>query len=250
MKSLKWLLLLSLLLLGIPTMGHAETEGKAELEFIVADVYYQDQSLLVEGYLANPGNTVLSNISNLTLDVYNASGDLIDGGSFENNKDLMNLSLSPGHFDFWAFQIDDAAQGDLTDYSVSYQADYEVGEDSSLPKGTHVFINNNALKSDVSPVIVNGRTFVPMRAIFEQMGASVQWDANTSTVTAQKGEVTLVHQIGSNQFKVNDEVLSFDSSSMIKQGRTMVPLRVIAESFGAIFWAKNGETMTIGIISE
>ena len=51
-----------------------------------------------------------------------------------------------------------------------------------------VFYNDEIIKFDVEPVIENGRTLVPLRAIFETFGAQVSWDAATSTVTAKKGD--------------------------------------------------------------
>ncbi len=82
------------------------------------------------------------------------------------------------------------------------------------------------------PVIVNERTLVPLRAIFEAMGAEVNWDNDTRTVTAVRGDVTISLAIGSNQLYVNGEAKEIDTPAQIINERTMVPVRAIAESFG------------------
>lgn len=59
-----------------------------------------------------------------------------------------------------------------------------------------VVINGRPLALEVAPVVQNGRTLVPMRAIFEALGARIHWDDATSTVTAYRRERAIVLQIG------------------------------------------------------
>ena len=54
-----------------------------------------------------------------------------------------------------------------------------------------VQLNGEVLEFDVQPQIINGRTLVPMRVIFENLGAAVEWDDNTRTVTAQNDNITV-----------------------------------------------------------
>ncbi|MDO4562742.1 MAG: stalk domain-containing protein [Clostridia bacterium] len=82
------------------------------------------------------------------------------------------------------------------------------------------------------PVIVNDRTLVPLRAIFETMGAEVNWDDATRTVTATRGGTTISLAIGSDQLYVNGEAKTIDTPAQLISERTMVPVRAIAESFG------------------
>lgn len=82
------------------------------------------------------------------------------------------------------------------------------------------------------PVIVEGRTLVPLRAIFEAMGAEVSWDDATSTVTATRGDTTVSLTVGSDTLYVNGEVKTLDVPAQIINDRTLVPARAIAESFG------------------
>ena len=58
---------------------------------------------------------------------------------------------------------------------------------------------------DVMPVIVNDRTLVPMRGIFEALGAEINWDDATKTVTGTKGDTMVVLQIGNRTVHVNSQ---------------------------------------------
>ncbi len=97
---------------------------------------------------------------------------------------------------------------------------------------------------DVMPVIENGRTLVPMRAIFESLGATVSWDDETKTVLGKKGDTLVVLQIGNNIAHVNDVKKELDVPAKILNDRTMVPVRFISESLGCnVGW--NDATKTV-----
>ena len=85
---------------------------------------------------------------------------------------------------------------------------------------------------DQKPIIENDRTLVPLRAIFEALEAEVSWDDETRTVTAKKGETNMELKIGDTTYKVNGEEKTLDVPAQIKNDRTIVPLRVVAESLG------------------
>ena len=86
--------------------------------------------------------------------------------------------------------------------------------------------------ADQAPEIVEGRTLVPLRAIFEALGASVEWDQVTRTVTSEMGGTTIQLTVGSDTLYKNDEPVTLDVPAQIINSRTMVPARAIAESYG------------------
>lgn len=91
-----------------------------------------------------------------------------------------------------------------------------------------------ALPTDVQPQLRNNRTFVPVRVISQQFGATVSWAPATSTVTLQQaGQPNIVLIIGSRTARVGTTTVTLDAAPFIELGRTMVPLRFIAESYGA-----------------
>ncbi len=96
------------------------------------------------------------------------------------------------------------------------------------------------------PVIVNDRTLVPLRAIFEKMGAEVVWDDATKTVTATREDTTVSLTIGSDQLMVNGEAVTIDVPAQIINDRTMIPVRAIAESFGCeVNWNQKAKRVAI-----
>lgn len=101
------------------------------------------------------------------------------------------------------------------------------------PPGIQVLIDGIILKMDVAPVIENNRTLVPLRAIFEALGAEVFWDNNDQSITATKGQDTIWLQIGNKNAQKNGQQVTLDTAALIVNGRTLVPLRFVGESLGA-----------------
>ncbi|MBQ6906910.1 MAG: copper amine oxidase N-terminal domain-containing protein [Clostridia bacterium] len=88
------------------------------------------------------------------------------------------------------------------------------------------------IESDVAPCIINDITMVPLRSIFESLGASVQWDAETKTVYALKEDSAVVLQIGQSVMFVNGIRVDMDAPSVIMSDRTMIPFRSVASAYG------------------
>ena len=105
---------------------------------------------------------------------------------------------------------------------------------------------NKYVYSDVEPFIDNGRTLVPMRAIFEALDASVTWDAATSTATGEKDGTVVKITKDSKTAYVNGNEYTLDTPAQIKDGRFVVPVRFIAESFGVLVeWDAFSKTVLI-----
>ena len=109
-----------------------------------------------------------------------------------------------------------------------------------------VILNGQKLFFDVPPLIENGRTLVPLRAIFEAMGAKVYWDAAARKVTATRGTTTVVMPLYSTRPTINGVVYTLDVPTKIVNNRSLAPLRFVCEAFGGkVTW--NGNTRTIKI---
>lgn len=112
-----------------------------------------------------------------------------------------------------------------------------------------VYLDNEKIQFDVAPLLVNGRTMVPMRAIFEKLGAVVYWDDNTRTAIAQKGNVNVSIAIDDITLYKNGEPIVLDVPAQLNGGRTLVPLRAVSEAFECdVQW--NGDTQTVNISSN
>ena len=113
-------------------------------------------------------------------------------------------------------------------------------------KAISVEIDGKAIVFDVAPVIVDGRTLVPLRAIFEELGAVVNWDDETKTVSAFKENTSVVLQIGTPTLFVGNEAKPMDVPAQIVSDRTLVPLRAVSEAFGCeVEWNADEKKVTI-----
>jgi len=109
-----------------------------------------------------------------------------------------------------------------------------------------VTINGEPISFDVQPQIINDSVMVPMRVIFEEMGATVLWDAQTRTATAEKGETTVVLQAGSLISTINGAHRQLIQPGIVINGATLVPLRFVAEAFGgSVEWDSASNTAVI-----
>ena len=110
-------------------------------------------------------------------------------------------------------------------------------------------IEGKTIEPAMSPQIIEGRTMLPVRDIFEYLGAEVTWDANTKTVTGKKNNTTVIMQLGSNTVIINGAEQTMDSSPVIVDGRTLAPARYVAQSFGYnVDW--DGENKVVYISSD
>ncbi|MBP7732644.1 MAG: PQQ-binding-like beta-propeller repeat protein [Caldisericia bacterium] len=108
-------------------------------------------------------------------------------------------------------------------------------------------INNQKRDLDAPPKIMGGRTMVPLRFISEAFGCNIEWDAKEQRIGIVRYDISVNLWIGKDYVEVNGQKLKIDSPPIIVAGRTMVPLRFIAEPFGAkVEW--NAQTKEITIV--
>ncbi|MDE4541387.1 MULTISPECIES: copper amine oxidase N-terminal domain-containing protein [unclassified Thermoanaerobacterium] len=88
------------------------------------------------------------------------------------------------------------------------------------------------IKFDVPPVIKSGTMLIPVRAVVESLGANVNWDAATNTVTITKGGTTIVFDLNGSKVYVNGSEVTLSMPAMEISNRTFVPIRFIAETLG------------------
>ena len=132
-----------------------------------------------------------------------------------------------------------------------------------------VTINDQQIQFDQPPVIIDGRTLVPLRAIFEGLGATVDWNDETQTVIATKiktggfvptffgglsmscpligkGAITIKISVNDNKLYVNDNVVNLDVPAQIINDRTLVPVRAVSEAFACeVNWDEKNKAVKI-----
>lgn len=135
---------------------------------------------------------------------------------------------------------DELTQLDKVAQSISQSSDAEV-----IPVENIFFVNKD-VKFDTPPVIKQGRTLIPVRAIAESMGALVSYNSELQTVTIVKDDRTIEFNLSDSTVYVNNEKIEIDVPAEIINNRTLVPMRFIAENFGMnVEW--NNETNTAEI---
>lgn len=110
-----------------------------------------------------------------------------------------------------------------------------------------VIIDGKVQTFDQPPVFVNDRMLVPMRAIFEALGADVKWSPDApSLVIATKGDITITLTIGSKTAYKNGTPVTLDVPPQVIHNRTVVPIRFVSESLGAdVKWDSVSRTVQV-----
>lgn len=136
--------------------------------------------------------------------------------------DDATVNLFSHHFDYFVYDIDGVISSIYCDHIPKKPS---VGGISILIDGEPVFF-------DQEPININDRVLVPMRGIFETLEAEVEWDGKDSSITAISGGSTVRMRINDSNYYIDGMKKSMDVPAQLVNSRTMVPIRVIAESLG------------------
>ncbi len=111
-------------------------------------------------------------------------------------------------------------------------------------EGVKVYSNGNLVAD--KGIILEGRTLVPVRGVFEYMGYTVDWDADTKTATLKNDKNTVVIKDGETDFTVNGKAVTPDVGAQIIEGRFMLPLRAVGEAVDArVRWYEENKSAWI-----
>jgi len=186
-----------------------------------------DTSAVPPGTTGNTGagvNSQVNNqINNTTNTTNNANTDINISGSTISNSNIGSNN------------------------QVTQSTDVENINTITVKQEVSVQVNGRPLHSDV-PSFINGddRTMVALRAIAEALGAKVDWDEATQTITITLGDKVVKLVIGQNSYTVNGLEHSMDTAAAVTNGRTVVPARVIGEALGAkVGWNPQNSAVTI-----
>lgn len=163
---------------------------------------------------------------------------VLDDARFDGNQ--------PGGADFRL-----VASDDLVVRNISLMRSYAP---TDLP--IRVLVDGKEVLFDVPPFInpETSLTLVPMRKLFNALGVSdhdIAWDDGTRTVTAKKGETTIILRIDSDQAVVGTQVVTLAQPAIIKENRTLIPLRFVSENLGLrVTWDGVTHLITITSIAQ
>lgn len=169
------------------------------------------------------GSEVYSKTYNLVINKAENPGENVTEKTPENNRKQEQ-------------QVNNKQENENTQSGNAQTADVEI----------KVLVNGKEVAFDQKPVIIDSRTLVPLRAIFEALGASVDWDSSTSTVIARKNKDYVLFSIGNKTYYVNNEEKNLDVPARLMNDRTMVPIRAVSEALGAnVEWEDKTKTVII-----
>ena len=139
----------------------------------------------------------------------------------ELNNDLISRLSKSGYVDF------------ITDEFIKYQ-DIHIfmSECGNIlkPDGIRISIDGKIIESTVQPIIISGRTMVPLRAIFEELGAHVSWDNTIKLAKIHMGDTQVEVSPNTNEMLVNGKSILLDVPPQIVNSSTLVPVRAISEA--------------------
>jgi len=107
-------------------------------------------------------------------------------------------------------------------------------------------LDGRTLQFDQPAIMQDGRVMVPLRGIFESLGADVLFDSSTRTIKATKGDRVVELTLGSREARINGQMSYLDVPASTMGGRTLVPLRFVSESLGAeVKWMPSSRTVAL-----
>ena len=136
---------------------------------------------------------------------------------------------------------------DYRDYYVGDKEEVFSQLREKLPNNpVYVKFNDDILGFDEPPIIEDGSTLVPMRFLFEQMGADVEWDSETQTATATLDNKAVTFSIDNVNARINNKPAKMDVPARLVNGKTMVPLRFLSENMGYdVDWDADSRTAIV-----
>ena len=116
--------------------------------------------------------------------------------------------------------------------------------------GISVNLNGENVEfANQAPVIIEGRTLIPLRGVFEKLGYEISWDNETKTATFTKVDTEVKVTVNANSFTLNDSSVNLDVPAQIVNGSMMLPLRAIGEATGLkVDW--DNENKAVNLASD
>lgn len=203
------------------------------------------KSVEIKGNVKKLEGRLFEKCKSLEYVILPASLEEIDEYTFYNCGELAEFYYRGNEEDWNSIKVNDGVEW--------HNNTWEECKESSLLRdvivhfdGITIAVDGVKIATDTYPYIKNDRTMVPMRAIFEVLGAEVSWDNETRTAVGVMDGVEVKITIGENVLYKNGEAIQLDAPAEITNDRTMVPVRAISEAFDCtVNW--NDETKTVEI---
>ena len=131
-------------------------------------------------------------------------------------------------------------------YYLKTPADEIYSKLNQIKDAPYIKFQDKILGFETPPVIEDGSTLVPMRFLFEQMGADVDWDGETQSATATIANTTVTFAIDNTTAEINNAPATMDVPARLINDKTMVPIRFLSENLGyTVTWDEDSRTAII-----
>ena len=132
------------------------------------------------------------------------------------------------------------------DYRVYVVSQNKITCFAPQKQAVSVAVNGQFPAMPQAAVIQNGYTYVPVRGILEQSGATLKWDGTAQKVTIKKNDLSMELKINSSNAVVNGKTVQIEAPAIIMGNSTMLPLRFLVETLeGQVIWDKDTRTVWI-----
>lgn len=233
---------------GFVFTGDCEVRGTGKFKDKVEFSKYSDNIAyisLTSQSDASTGTIVLKNVGIEHTDK-SAAGDI------NMSVSAINTSGYSGRLKIGTYTPSETDSGtkDSTDTDKAY-VQFKIGSGKYYVSNDGAYYSVDSTNSEVVPFIdENGRTMVPLRAAAEAIGINdISWDGSSKTVTIKNSKDTVKIKIGENKITVNSTDIAIDTAAVIKNNRTFLPIRAIANAVGIqdenIVWNENTKTINI-----
>ncbi|MSU03227.1 stalk domain-containing protein [Tissierella pigra] len=126
-----------------------------------------------------------------------------------------------------------------------------VTVNANAEKEIKIIVNGVELKAETEAIIIDNRIMVPFRAIFEALEVNVDWIPDTETIIGEKSDLIMELQSNNKIAKINGKEVELDVAVKVIDGRTLVPIRFVAEEMKAkVDWDQSTRTVTIAADSN
>lgn len=239
---------------GFYTFGLDNSDEKYKFELEVG----QPKKIYVSSILTNDKKVdITSNVTFSTLDSSVAkidnAGQLVGVSAGETTTKIYRDKELIG--EIWTV-VSPSSTPSLTDSqpvdvpSPTDSQPIDAPSTSTLKKGTAenplLLVNGKELTLKTPPMILKGNTLVPVRGVFEELGAIVKWDAKQKTITATKGNTVVKYTLGELTVSKNNTSIQLPIPGRSINGTTLVPLRFISEALGAtVSWNQSQYIVTV-----
>lgn len=231
--------------LNVMTVSDADTTAPDVVNTLIENDTVAGAAFAGKAVVFNRNKARITNSVSFTLP--EGSYDLLVCGLTAGTWDVNGVEAIAGE-DGGCVYVNGVNGGDVTLTYKNSNADktFTANKPEVPDEKIGIRVDGGYVYSDVDPVIVNDRTLVPMRAIFEKLEADVTYDDATATATAVRDGKTVQITEGSNTAYVNGEAVELDVAATIINDRFVVPIRFVSESLGAtVEWQEYAKIVAI-----